>query len=164
MTSPNARPKHVKAESRSRLIRLIEERSLLRDTDVMSMAHSLEIRVPLMDHKLVELMLALPGALKIAGKTPKNLLVDAMPSKPPDRTVYRKKMGFTLPFESWMRKQLKREVEQVLMSPTANLAGVICEKTVQQVWQDFLAGTVTWSRPWALYVLKKWADRNLSNS
>jgi asparagine synthase (glutamine-hydrolysing) len=135
--------------------------TLLRDTDVMSMAHSLEVRVPLIDHKLVELMFTVPENCKYFGDGPKPLLVKSLANKLPDSLVHRKKMGFTLPFETWMRKGvLRQEVESVLLTPCPALDGLLSELKVHAVWNDFLEGRTAWSRPWALYVLKKWAFEN----
>ena len=69
-------------------------------------------------------------------------------------------MGFTLPFETWMRKGLKQEVESVLLSPCPALDGLLSEQKVHAVWKEFLEGRTAWSRPWAIYVLKKWALAN----
>lgn len=132
---------------------------LLRDTDMMSMANSLEVRVPLMDHKLAELMFRIPGYLKINPRTPKSLLVDAVGL--PEKAVFRKKMGFTLPFETWMRAQLKNEVENVLLSPVTTLEGLISQTAINQIWKEFCDHKISWSRPWSLYVLKKWVERNI---
>ncbi|MBI4388854.1 MAG: asparagine synthase (glutamine-hydrolyzing) [Nitrospinae bacterium] len=134
---------------------------LLRDTDAMSMAHSLEVRVPLIDHKLAEFMFQVPGRLKLAPPVPKSLLAQAAPGGLPNDLTARKKMGFTLPFESWMRTRLKNEMETVLSSPVASLTGVLSPTAVNEVWRDFCGHKVTWSRPWSLYILKKWAERNL---
>ncbi len=130
--------------------------TLLRDTDMMSMAHGLEIRVPFIDHQLVELMFAVPAEIQFARPPTKSLLVNSLINKLPTGLVHRKKMGFTLPFENWMRKDLKTEVESVLLAPVPALSGLISEAAVSKVWKDFLEEKVTWSRPWALYILKKW--------
>ncbi|MBC8285054.1 MAG: asparagine synthase (glutamine-hydrolyzing) [Nitrospinae bacterium] len=135
---------------------------LLRDTDMMSMAHPLEVRVPFMDHKLVEHMFRMPANLKKLSPTPKNLLVDSMKPALPDSIVHRKKMGFTLPFEPWMRGAMKSEMESVLLSPMQSLQDLISQSTVESIWKQFLTGQISWSRPWALYVLKRWVDNNLS--
>jgi asparagine synthase (glutamine-hydrolysing) len=135
--------------------------TLLRDTDVMSMAHSLEVRVPLIDHRLVELMFSIPEEKKFKGDTPKPLLTASIRHKLPDQLIFRKKMGFTLPFEAWLRKDLRKEMESVLLSPLPALSGIISESAVTGVWQNFLDRRVSWSRPWALYILKRWAEKNL---
>jgi len=135
--------------------------TLLRDTDMMSMAHGLEIRVPLLDHKLVELMFSIPSNLKIKQGVPKPLLVNSLKRKLPDFIVRRKKMGFTLPFEVWMRGEMRPEIESVLLSRSGKLPDFICQAGVNKIWSDFSNKRCSWSRPWSLYVLKKWIDKNL---
>jgi asparagine synthase (glutamine-hydrolysing) len=135
---------------------------LLRDTDMMSMAHPLEVRVPFMDHKLVEHMFSMPAHLKKLTATPKALLVNSMQPALPDSIVHRKKMGFTLPFEPWMRGAMKTEMESVLLTSVKPLENLISQGAIEKIWQQFLAGKISWSRPWALYVLKRWVDKNLS--
>ena len=132
---------------------------LLRDVDMMSMAHPLEVRVPFMDHRLVEMMFRLPGEEK-AG-TAKHLLVDSMKSLLPENVWQRKKMGFAFPFDMWMRGAMRPEIETVLLSPLQKLEGLVSQQAVANVWNDFLSGRVSWSRPWSLYVLKSWIDKNL---
>jgi asparagine synthase (glutamine-hydrolysing) len=135
--------------------------TLLRDSDVMSMAHGLELRVPLLDHRLAEKMFTLPGAWKLNHNTPKPLLVGALHGALPDQVVHRPKRGFTLPFEQWLRQQLKSEVEQALRrSADGPLGTVLDPKAVQQVWGNFLSGRTSWSRPWSLYVLQRWCELN----
>ena len=125
---------------------------LLRDTDVMSMAHSLEVRVPLLDHKLVEAVLSLPARVKTAGQGPKPLLVQAMgDSLPPVIRERRGKQGFTFPFDRWLRGPLRGEVETLLQSATTR--GWLNSQGVEETWNAYLAGKVHWSRPWALAVL-----------
>jgi asparagine synthase (glutamine-hydrolysing) len=81
---------------------------LLRDTDQMSMAHALEARVPLLDHVLVEEVMALPDAIKWPQNgTPKPLLVAALDKRLPESIVHRPKQGFALPFAPWMRGPLR---------------------------------------------------------
>jgi asparagine synthase (glutamine-hydrolysing) len=135
---------------------------LLRDTDCMGMAHGLEIRAPLLDHKLVELMFQVPSKFKMNRSKPKPLLLDSLPKILPDEAVFRKKMGFTIPLQLWMKTRLKKEVEDVLLTPVAQLEGVLEEKSIRKIWSDFLDDKVSWSRPWSLYVIKKWVAINLS--
>jgi asparagine synthase (glutamine-hydrolysing) len=135
--------------------------TLLKDADVMGMHHGLEIRVPFMDHPLVETILSFPENFKTSGKIPKSLLVNSLSGLIPDDVVNRKKMGFTLPFESWMKHSMRAEIESVLMTPVPALNEFLDEKGVQKIWQRFLDGKTSWSRPWILYVLKKWATLHL---
>ena len=83
---------------------------LLRDTDVFSMAHSLEVRVPFVDHRVIECIAKIPPKYKV-GKTPKRLLIKALGNKLPREIVYRKKQGFVFPFDLWMREELKEFIE-----------------------------------------------------
>jgi asparagine synthase (glutamine-hydrolysing) len=135
--------------------------TLLRDSDVMSMAHGLEIRVPIIDHKFTELLFSVPGADKLNRGTPKHLLVGALRSELPDRIIHRRKRGFTLPFEHWMKHEMRPAVEQSLRKLSAGpISSVIRSDAVQRVWQDFLDGRTSWSRPWALHVLQCWCEAN----
>jgi asparagine synthase (glutamine-hydrolysing) len=133
--------------------------TLLRDSDAMSMAHGLELRVPLIDHRLAEKMFALPGSWKLNSTTPKPLLVGALNGTLPDLIVRRRKRGFTLPFEHWLRDELRPEVEETLRRiPNGPLAGLLKSDSTLQVWREFLAGRTSWSRPWSLCVLERWAE------
>jgi asparagine synthase (glutamine-hydrolysing) len=135
--------------------------TLLRDTDMMSMANGIEIRVPLLDHKLIEFMFSVPSNMKIKKGVSKPLLINSLSTKLPDFIVQRKKMGFTLPFEVWMRGKIKSEVESVLLTPLEQLSELISQDSIQKTWIDFLKNRCSWSRPWSLYVLKKWIDNNI---
>lgn len=132
--------------------------TLLRDTDTMSMAHSLEVRVPLIDHKLVEHMLALPGSLKVRPREPKKMLVDAAGDLPPE-IVNRPKRGFELPFKHWLLSDLREQVESAFTAP--GLDELFRPAGVETLWQDFLQTRVTWSRVWSVFVLGEWLRRNL---
>jgi asparagine synthase (glutamine-hydrolysing) len=78
---------------------------LLRDTDFMSMKHSVEVRVPFLDHKLVEYVSSLPISLKLGGNKPKSLLIEAVEGLLPKEVWERKKMGFTFPFAEWLKNK-----------------------------------------------------------
>ena len=137
--------------------------TLLRDADGMSMSQGLEVRVPLIDHQLAKAVLALPGEWKLNG-TPKKLLVGALAGSLPDEIVHRPKRGFTLPFEHWMRQELRPEIEPVLGKKRISegpLGGMLDANQVEQVWKDFLGGGTSWSRPWSLYVLQRWCELHL---
>jgi asparagine synthase (glutamine-hydrolysing) len=130
---------------------------LLRDTDFMSMAHSLEVREPLLDIELVSLLASLPGSFKLGG-TSKALLVDAIDGDLPREVLYRKKRGFTLPFDSWLRGPLRQSIEEVLFDSTTSsqLANMVPRQFTEDIWNRFMCGSTSWTRPWALYVLKQW--------
>jgi asparagine synthase (glutamine-hydrolysing) len=137
--------------------------TLLRDADVMSMSQGLEVRVPLIDHLLAKSVMALPGSWKVNG-TPKKLLVEALAGSLPDEIVHRPKRGFTLPFEHWMRQELRPEIEPVLGKKRLQdgpLGGLLNSNHIEQVWKNFLDGETSWSRPWSLYVLQRWCELHL---
>lgn len=139
--------------------------TLLRDTDAMSMAHSLEVRVPFVDVKLVEFVLSLPGKWKFdreRAAVPKPLLADALADLLPREFLARRKMGFTLPFESWMQGRLRGEISSVFAdAKQLAVAGLIADG-VRDVWRRFLQSprAVGWSRPWSLFVLARWCELN----
>jgi asparagine synthase (glutamine-hydrolysing) len=135
--------------------------TLLRDTDVMSMAHGLETRVPLIDHVLARRVLAVPGSWKVGGSTPKPLLVTALQGLLPAEIVNRRKRGFTLPFEHWLKDELRAEVESgILRIGLGPLASILEPETAKHIWNGFLEGKISWSRPWALFVLQRWCELN----
>lgn len=136
--------------------------TLLRDADCMSMANGLELRMPFLDHHLVEYVLSIPGGLKLDSHTPKHLLVKAMHGLLPDEIVHRPKKGFTLPFERWMRGELQETVQSALEQVGEGPLGEVLDAAVvRQVWKDFVTGKTSWSRPWSLYVLDRWCRKNL---
>lgn len=133
--------------------------TLLRDTDAMSMAHSLEVRVPFVDTRVVDYVLSLPGEWKAPSPPgPKPLLADAVVDLLPREFMNRPKMGFTLPFEKWLHGKLREEVGSVLEGPISGLNA----PAVAAVWRRFLEKprAVGWSRPWSLYVLSRWCEVN----
>jgi asparagine synthase (glutamine-hydrolysing) len=146
-------------ESRSYMVN-----TLLRDTDAMSMAHSLEVRVPFLDHLLVEFVSRLPGSLKRSGSRPKSLLVDAVADVLPPAVVSQPKRTFTLPWENWLRRQLRNEVETELSALSPSLSDSFSGRAFEQVWKDFLEGQTSWSRVWSLFVLNRWARLHLENN
>jgi len=128
----------------------------------MGMAHSLEIRVPLLDHELVAYLMALPDPYKMSRGVPKRLLVESLGDLLPDEVVHRPKRGFTLPFEPWMRGELRAFCEERLASDRISAQGLLKPEAVQRSWQSFLDGgrDVSWSRLWILVVLSEWLDSN----
>ncbi|MEK9620029.1 MAG: asparagine synthase (glutamine-hydrolyzing) [Flavobacteriales bacterium] len=132
---------------------------LLRDSDQMGMANSLEIRVPFLDHNLVEYILSLPNELKYP-TSPKKLLIDSTKGWIPDEIIFRKKMGFVFPWEKWMRNELKTFCEQSINS-LENIS-FFEMNYVNTLWVNFLKNKsqVHWLQIWALVVLGKWTANN----
>jgi asparagine synthase (glutamine-hydrolysing) len=134
--------------------------TLLRDTDSMSMAHSIEVRVPFLDHALVEYVTRLPGSIKRNGR-PKSLLIDAVADLLPAEVVSQKKRTFTLPWEHWLRTALKKEMAAEFRNIAPPLKECLNARNVGQIWTDFLDGNTSWSRVWSLFVLNRWANHHL---
>ncbi len=135
--------------------------TLLRDTDAMSMAHALEVRVPLLDHRLIETVLSVAGRLKLPTDMNKPLLVRSGPPIPSHATN-RKKMGFTLPFDEWLRGPLRPRMDALLGGSAVRSLGFLSVGAVQSMWSAFLArdSRVTFSRIWCIATLAAWCERN----
>jgi asparagine synthase (glutamine-hydrolysing) len=134
--------------------------TLLRDSDFMSMAHGLELRVPFLDRTLVEACFRIPGDKKLQGNLPKGLLLASLGVELPREVVNRPKRGFTLPFERWLRGEMRPVVEDALLKSNWDQTS-IGASAVREVWNRFLAGETSWSRPWSLFVLQRWCEQNL---
>jgi asparagine synthase (glutamine-hydrolysing) len=135
--------------------------TLLRDTDSVSMAHSLEVRVPLLDHVLVETVAQLPESAKRRRGQNKALLVESLRSILPKEVLGQRKRTFTFPWERWLRGALAPRIRAGLADLAPALAGHLDAQTVRTVWLAFEAAHTNWSRPWSLYVLNEWCRRNL---
>ena len=133
--------------------------TLLRDTDSVSMARSLEVRVPLLDTPLVEFVTALPDSARQKRGAQKALLVEALGNLLPAEISSQKKRTFTLPWEQWLRGPLKSCMDESFASIAPLLAALLKPEGVQSVWRTFLNGRTSWSRPWALFVLNEWSRR-----
>jgi len=136
--------------------------TLLRDTDTVSMARSLEVRVPLLDTPLVEFVGSLPDTARRRPGAQKTLLVEALGDLLPQEIRAQRKRTFTLPWEEWLRGPLRARIEASFADPAPPLASYLRQGGVRSVWTDFLAGKTTWSRPWSLYVLNEWCRRHLA--
>ena len=111
---------------------------LLRDADQMSMAHALEIRVPFLDHKLVEMVIAVSDDVKYPN-SPKQLLTDSFSNLLPDEIVNRPKMGFVFPWEHWLKAELK-EFAELGLNKLKSRADFNAE-AIDQLWTDFFNNT-----------------------
>lgn len=140
-------------------IRTYLQNVLLRDTDQMSMAVALEVREPFLDYRLIDFVLGINDEMKYP-HTPKKLLIDSLGELLPNEIVNRPKMGFTLPWQLWLKNELKSFCEKNINEFSEYS---FCNATeVKKLWQRFLnndAG-VTWSRIWHLVVLNNWIKEN----
>ncbi|MEI2759416.1 MAG: asparagine synthase (glutamine-hydrolyzing) [Bacteroidia bacterium] len=132
---------------------------LLRDTDQMSMAVALEVRVPFLDYKLVEYVMGVKDEYKNP-VYPKKLLVDSLGDLLPDEVVHRKKMGFVFPWERWLKKELSTFCGDRIYA-LAN-RGFMNKEALTNRWQSFNEGKpgVRWLDMWLCVVLEHWLEKN----
>ena len=131
--------------------------NVLQYGDRMSMAHSLEARVPLADHTLFELLAKVPASLKMRGGTSKYLLRQCMASHLPSGTVQRKKRGFNPPMGVWLNTRLKGIVDEFLSEETLRRRGYFEPAPVQAMLRDHRAShrDYTWHL-WSLILFEQW--------
>ncbi len=128
--------------------------TLLRDSDVMGMACSLEIRCPFLDKDFAELVLAQPPRVREFKGVRKWLLIEALGDCLPEANWRRPKRGFTLPWQTWMLGPLRSSIEGEL-NGLGGLSSVFDRRRLAELWSRFQAAPeeIGWSRPWAFYVL-----------
>ncbi len=131
---------------------------LLRDTDSAGMAASLEVRLPLVDHRLVELVAGLDEDARFQPLGRKQALRDAGLEGLDPALFERPKAGFVMPFDAWCRGPLRPTLDAVLLDPAVCAAAGLDPAPVRRLWQAFLDGVpgLYWSRVWALFVLGWW--------
>lgn len=141
-------------------LRWYMQNQLLRDTDAMSMCHSLEVRVPFLDTELAEHIFATPSSEMRRGKGDKPLLRRAVAGCLPDSVLDREKTGFTFPFAEWLKDELTPVVDEALRSEAVEQTPLDLDEA-EHVRKAFEAGELHWSRLWALVVLSLWIDEHL---
>jgi asparagine synthase (glutamine-hydrolysing) len=142
--------------------RLFLGERLLRDTDAASMAVSLETRLPLVDSVVAETVVGLDDAERYAPVGRKQLLrtigLDGL-----DPALFeRPKVGFVLPFDSWIRRSLGAQMDQTMRDASLARAVGLNGDTVAHLWSAFQDGSpgLYWSRVWAVYILIRWCHRH----
>ena len=118
------------------------QNQLLRDSDTMSMAHGIEIRVPFLDREFMSLAMGIKASIKYAGELPKQLLIDSFKNEIPEPVWNRPKMGFTFPFAEWLGKSeyVKDTMTRQGKKGTGN-------------YDKFIAGQMHWSQLMSLLLL-----------
>jgi asparagine synthase (glutamine-hydrolysing) len=124
---------------------------LLRDSDQMSMAASLELRVPFLDLDLVDYVLSVAARAKTRFRTPKGLLIEACRDLLPERVYNRPKMGFSLPMDSWMRGPLRAFADSGL--DEIETRKILAPDAVANVRSSFERRQIHWTRIWSLVIL-----------
>jgi asparagine synthase (glutamine-hydrolysing) len=128
---------------------------ILTKVDRASMAHSLEVRVPLLDHKLVEWLATVPAALKRHDNGGKYLLKKAMEPFLPDDILYRSKRGFAVPLAEWFRGPLRERLRSAISSEVIRDSGIFQSRQLAAVMEEHLNGQVDRSAAlWSLLMLE----------
>lgn len=129
---------------------------LLVKVDVASMAHSLEARSPLLDHKLMEWAATIPEPQRFEGSEPKSLFKQAMEPYLPRDLLYRPKMGFGVPIDAWLRAEMREFAYDTLLGQTARNRGLFDPNAVRRLLEAHSSGENWASRIWALLMLELW--------
>jgi asparagine synthase (glutamine-hydrolysing) len=133
---------------------------LLVKTDRLSMAHSLELRVPLLDQRVADFALALPDRLKVRGFAKKRLLRRALAPLLPREIVHGRKQGFSIPLAAWLRGPLEPFARDVLSPETLNRQGCLDAAAVTPLLDAHCSGREDLSRQlWGLMAFTLWFDR-----
>ena len=133
---------------------------ILNKADRMSMAHSLEVRPPFLDHRIVEFAASLPASLKIRGSRQKVLLKELMRDKLPASVLRRKKIGFDIPAHDWLRGCLRTMMTDVLMEGASDHAGLFRREAIETHVRQHLARQVNIGyHLWGLMVLFLWMKK-----
>ncbi|MBX3265185.1 MAG: asparagine synthase (glutamine-hydrolyzing) [Acidobacteria bacterium] len=129
---------------------------LLMKQDQMSMAASIESRVPFLDHKLVEFTAAMPNRMKLRGRTTKYVLRKAMEGVLPDEILTRGKMGFPVPIGKWFRGEFRHLVDEYVLSERSLSRGLFEPTEVRQIVERHMTGENHDERLWSLINLEIW--------
>jgi asparagine synthase (glutamine-hydrolysing) len=130
---------------------------ILVKVDRMSMANSLEVRAPLLDHRVMEFAATVPSALKYHATASKYLLKRAVERRVPPAVVHRPKMGFAIPLAHWLRTELRETAHDLLLSRRAAGRDYFVPAAVRAMWDDHQRGARNHAHHlWALMMLELW--------
>ena len=132
---------------------------LLMKQDQMSMAASIESRVPFLDHKLVEFSAALPERMKLRGRTTKYILRESMKGVLPQQILSRPKMGFPVPIGSWFRGAFRSVVDEYVLGERAISRAIFDQAFVRSLVERHQRGEDHSERLWALINFEIWQRR-----
>lgn len=134
---------------------------LLKKVDIASMVHSLEVRVPILDYRVVEFALNLDEKFKVQKGVDKFLLKELLYDYAPKKLFDRPKWGFGLPLGKWLREDLSYMISENLSKESIESAGIVNYEIVQKIKKDFLSGQEhLYNRLWLLILLHKWIKKN----
>jgi asparagine synthase (glutamine-hydrolysing) len=132
---------------------------LLMRVDKMTMANSVEARVPFLDHELVQFAVALPPEMKVRGRSGKYLLKRTVAGLLPDEIVNRPKQGFSAPVSEWFRGELGRRAQQEIRGSSLAERGLLDYEAIDDLWRAHRAGRGDWAfQLWNVYNVSAWHD------
>jgi len=135
---------------------------ILTKVDRASMAHALEVRVPILDHELVEWMSSLPPDLKLRGREGKYLFKKALQPYLPEDILYRQKMGFSVPLASWFRGPLRERVKEAILGPALADTGLFNREYLEHLVTHHQSGVRDYSASlWSLLMFEAFAAKAL---
>jgi asparagine synthase (glutamine-hydrolysing) len=135
---------------------------ILTKVDRASMAHALEVRVPLLDHKLVEWISGLPPTMKLRGQEGKYIFKKSLESYLPHDILYRKKMGFAVPLAAWFRGPLKERVRTSLLGEVLLGSGIFNSDYLHEIVEQHQSGRRDYSAPiWALLMFEAFLRKEM---
>lgn len=137
---------------------------LLIKADKMTMANSLELRVPLLDHKVLEFAASLPPQYKVKGKQTKRVLKAAFAKVLPPEILNRKKAGFPVPYVSWMRGELRKRIEDTLLSERASSRGYFQRSEIIRLLRANARGGNYSKEVFSLLALELWHQRFIDSA
>jgi asparagine synthase (glutamine-hydrolysing) len=129
---------------------------ILVKVDIASMAHSLEVRCPLLDQELMAFAAALPLKRKLHGLSSKVVLRKAAAGLVPQSILNRPKKGFDLPVDRWMREDLASMAQDILLDRTASQRGLFNKKAISDLLEQHRAGESRGKQIWTLMMLEQW--------
>jgi asparagine synthase (glutamine-hydrolysing) len=133
---------------------------ILHKTDRMSMAHSLEVRPPFLDHRIVEFAASLPRRLKIRGGTQKFVLRELMRGKLPETVLKRKKTGFDIPTHDWFRGVLRELLMETVTPEAIRATGIFDGRAIEALIRDHMERRINVGyHLWGLLTLFLWMKR-----
>jgi len=137
---------------------------LLIKADKITMANSVELRVPFLDHRILEFAASLPLREKVYGRSTKHLLKKVLSGRVPHEILERKKAGFPVPYDAWLRRDLKEMVYDTLMSRPARERGFFKPKAIEQLIEDNSAGKNRSKQVFSLLTLELWSQTFLDSN